>query len=110
METRWLSYDEIAAALRISPASARRLVARNKQWPRTTGNDGRARIGFPAERLPPDSPHDAFPDISPDAIPNDIPNDIPDAIPDVRGTITALNAHIETLKDMLAKAEAATEH
>ena len=45
METRWLSYDEIAAALRITPASARRLVARNKQWPRKAGNDGRARIG-----------------------------------------------------------------
>jgi hypothetical protein len=97
METRWLSYDEIAAALRITPASARRLVARNKQWPRKSGNDGRARIGIPAERLPPDNPTDAVPDVRHDAVPDDIPG--------VSGTIAALEAHVETLKAALAKAE-----
>src|SRR4051794_39447740 len=101
METRWLSYDEIAAALRITPASARRLVARNKQWPRKAGNDGRARIGIPAERLPPDNPTDAVPDVRHDAS----HDAVPDATHDVRSTIAALEAHVETLKAALAKAE-----
>jgi class 3 adenylate cyclase len=47
MNTKWLTYDELAAALRIAAGSARRLVARNKQWPRKPGNDGRVRIGVP---------------------------------------------------------------
>jgi hypothetical protein len=50
-DTRWLTYDEIAAALGITPDSARRLVAR-KKWSRTAGNDGKARIGVPVERIP----------------------------------------------------------
>lgn len=101
METRWLSYDEIAAALRITPASARRLVARTKQWPRKAGNDGRARIGIPLERLPPDNPTDAVPDVRHDAS----HDAVPDATHDVRSTIAALEAHVETLKAALAKAE-----
>ena len=101
METRWLSYDEIAVALRITPASARRLVARNKQWPRKAGNDGRARIGIPLERLPPDNPTDAVPDVRHDAR----HDALPDTTHDVRGMIAALEAHVETLKAALAKAE-----
>lgn len=76
--TRWLTYDDLAAALGITPDSARRLVGRRK-WPRKPGNDGRTLVAVPAERLPTDSP----PDVTPDAG----PGIIPDALPDVRGGI-----------------------
>lgn len=64
-ETRWLSYDALAAALKITPDSARRLVAR-RRWPRKSGNDGRALIAVPADRLPPDAPPGGLPDTPPD--------------------------------------------
>ena len=48
--TRAMTYDEIAAALRISPDSARRLV-RRRRWTKTRGNDGFARVNIPIERL-----------------------------------------------------------
>ena len=50
MNGRWLSYDEMAVALRMTPASARRLVGK-KKWPRKIGNDGRALVCVPPERL-----------------------------------------------------------
>jgi hypothetical protein len=110
LDTRWLTYDELATALRISPDSARRLVARNKAWPRKPGNDGRVRIGVPAERLPPDNPHvathDAPPDVRvddthdvvPDATHDVVPDATHDARADVTLTLAALEAHISTLK------------
>ena len=61
-QTRWLTYRELAIALRINAASARRLVARNKQWPRRPGNDGLVRIGVPIEKLPRDDTHDVVDD------------------------------------------------
>jgi hypothetical protein len=48
--TRAMTYDEIAAALRISPDSARRLV-RRRRWAKIRGNDGFARVNVPIERL-----------------------------------------------------------
>ena len=105
METRWLTYDDLAAALKITPDSARRLVARNKNWPRKPGNDDRVLIGVPAERLPPDSPHDVSLDVTPD-ISDDV---VPDVTPDVTSTVMALERHIDTLRTALAKAEAAAD-
>src|SRR3954452_24146453 len=49
-DTRWLTYDEAAVALRISPESVRRLAQRRK-WSRRPGNDGKVRLGVPTERL-----------------------------------------------------------
>src|SRR3954470_18662141 len=49
-DTKWLTYDEAAVALRISPESVRRLAQRRK-WPRRPGNDGKVRLGVPAERI-----------------------------------------------------------
>jgi hypothetical protein len=97
MDTRWLTYDELAAVLRITAGSARRLVGRNKHWSRKPGNDGRVRIGVPVERLPADNSPDPREAVA------------PDTTPAVIGTISALSHHIETLKGALAKAEAATE-
>lgn len=53
--TRWLTYDDMAETLGITPDSARRLATRHK-WPRRPGNDGRALVAVPEERL--DRPHE----------------------------------------------------
>jgi hypothetical protein len=91
-----LTYAELAEALKITPESANRL-ARRKRWPRVKGNDGRARVAVPDEALvrpvsppdnPPDSPMDSPPDSSPDKL------------------IKALEAHVATLREQLAAAEA----
>ncbi len=95
-----LTYAELAEALGITPASANKL-ARRRRWPRVPGNDGKARVSVPEEALvrrdsPPDSPSD-----SPPASPLDVP---PVSPPDK--LIKALEAHVETLKEQLAAAEA----
>lgn len=54
----WLTYDEAAARLDVKKASVQRM-ARAKKWPRRTGNDGRARIGIPPDRLTDSSPDNA---------------------------------------------------
>ena len=91
-----LTYAELARALKITPESANRL-ARRKRWPRVRGNDGKTRISVPEEMLarpvsPPDSPSDR-----PPVSPGDSP---PDKL------IKALEAHVATLKEQLAAAEA----
>ena len=48
--TRWLTYDDMATALGITPESAKRLAMRRK-WPRRPGNDGRALVAVPEDRL-----------------------------------------------------------
>ena len=105
METRWLTYDGIAQALGITPDSARRLVARNKQWPRKPGNDGRVLVGIPAERLerPPAAVPDAKDDVADDAK--------GDAGGDITHAVGILTQHIERIEKELseAKAELAAE-
>lgn len=53
----WMSYDEAAERLGILAASVKR-QARARKWPRRMGNDGRAQVDVPADRLsePPPSP------------------------------------------------------
>jgi len=100
-QTRWLTYRELAIALKINAASARRLVARNKQWPRRPGNDGLARIGVPLERLSHDDTHD---------VADDPTHDVTHApTHDDTGVIRALESHVGTLKEALSKAEARIE-
>src|SRR3954454_22875987 len=92
-ETRWLSYDDLAKALGITPDSARRLVAR-KRWPRKPGNDGRALIAVPAERLAQDRPP-AVVDDDTHAIRADVsPDDAPDNGGDVIPVVKVLSQHI----------------
>ena len=50
----WMTYDEAAAALGIKSDSVRR-QARLRSWPRRTGNDGKAQVDIPDDRLA-DSP------------------------------------------------------
>src|SRR3954468_1689257 len=105
-QTRWLTYRELAITLRINAASARRLVARNKQWPRRPGNDGLVRIGVPIEKLPRDGTHDVVDDPTRD-ITHAPTHD--DTWHDDTGVVRALEAHVGTLKEALSKAEARIE-
>lgn len=50
MQTETMTYDELAARLGIEVDSARRL-ARRRRWSKKTGNDGKARVDVPIERL-----------------------------------------------------------
>jgi len=49
-ECQWLTYADLAAALDLKLASARRLAFR-KGWRRTAGNDGLARVAVPMAEL-----------------------------------------------------------
>src|SRR3954466_13465730 len=50
MDTKLFTYAELAQALGITAASAKRLAIR-RGWPKQPGNDGRARVAVPVERL-----------------------------------------------------------
>ena len=91
-----LTYAELAAALRITPASANKL-ARRRRWPRVPGNDGRVRVAVPEDAL---VPRDRPPDTPPPS-----PSDRPPVSPPDK-LIKALEAHVATLKEQLAAAEA----
>ena len=94
----FLTYKQMAEKLGITPASARRLAARHKGWPRQNGNDGMVRIGVPRDRVPDDVPKVAKPDIAND--------DTRDDTPDNASVVSALEAHIATLKEAVERAEA----
>ena len=68
----WMSYDEAAERLCILPASVKR-QARARKWPRRIGNDGRAQVDVPADRLAEAPPSPALPVSSPDDAPGSPP-------------------------------------
>ena len=113
-ETRWLTYDGLAEALGINPDSARRLVAR-RRWPKKPGNDGRALIAVPLDRLPPDNPPDRDPDIREDATPDVTPVVPPDTsaiLPPVhalQARVTELEAELRTERERSAGLSALAE-
>ena len=88
----WLTYRELAQALGISPEAARQKAIRAR-WQRQRGNDGKARILVDLETEK--AAH--------------TPRRRPDERPDERRTFEALEAHITTLKEAVAKAEALGE-
>jgi hypothetical protein len=92
-DVRWMTYLELAHALKIGVESARNLV-RRKRWPRQAGNDGLARIGAPMQYLlehaKPDAPDEGA--LEPAANP----------VSDIQGAIAALERHIERLERELA--------
>jgi ABC-type transporter Mla subunit MlaD len=101
VDTRSLSYDEIADMLGIERESARHLAFR-RRWRRTKGNDGKARVDVPLEALPhssPATPTGGRPDSSTDG-----PTDTPAGA--VTGSETLLTRHIERLEAMLTNAQA----
>jgi chromosome segregation ATPase len=88
----WLTYRELAQALGISAEAARQKAIRAR-WQRQRGNDGKARILIDLEAEK--AAH--------------TPRRRPDEHPDERRTFEALEAHITTLKEAIAKAEALGE-
>lgn len=112
--TRWLTYDGLAEALGINPDSARRLVAR-RRWPKKPGNDGRALIAVPLERLPPDNPSDVAPDITEDTPPDITPvvppntSDIPSPVHALQARVTELEADLRTERERSAGLSAVAE-
>lgn len=98
-ESRWLTYEALGIALNIAPASAKRLALRRK-WAKRIGNEGKTLVCVPADRLPlkqavtGDNDSDSHRD------------DTVSATGDTVAIVTALNAHIETLKKQIEKLEA----
>jgi len=99
--SRWLTYDDAAQALGITPDSVRRLVAR-KQWPRQHGNDGRTLVAVPLDRLPPDNPSDISPDSTPDTRGDNTPDNPPAVTPDMSAAVAVLERHASRLEGELA--------
>ena len=101
VDTRSLSYDELADMLGIERESARHLAFR-RRWRRTKGNDGKARVDVPLEVLPqpgPVTPAGGRPDG-----PTDSSTDTPAG--SLTGSETVLTRHIERLEAMLTDAQA----
>jgi hypothetical protein len=92
MSDEWLTYREAAERIGSTPEAVRYRAMRGK-WQRRRGNDGRARIQLPDDPNPVRTP-------SAQAV------HTPSA-PSANGVlIKALQAHVETLKEQLAAAEA----
>lgn len=110
MALEWLTYSVAAERLGISPEAVRQKAIRAK-WSKRMGNDGRAEVRVDVDEL-----RAATPPRSQTELPNELPSDarpMPERAPidylaDGR-TLDALDAHIETLKTMFAKAEHAAE-
>ena len=79
-DDRWVTFDQLAEARKISRASAIRLVRRRKQWRRQKDNRGHVTVLVPAWELQP----------SPDSPPASHPAITDDNHPDAPGVITAL--------------------
>ncbi len=94
--TRWLTYDDMAEALNITPDSARRLATRHK-WPRRPGNDGRALVAVPEERL--ERPHEPRAEA-----PEPSTEDAPETSRDARALIDYLERRIGELSGELSEA------
>jgi len=89
-EREWLTYRALAGRLGVSVEAARRRALRGK-WTRVAGNDGATLV------MPPPEAFAAAPlTPTPDGPP----------VPDNAATIKALEAHVSTLKEQLAAAEA----
>jgi regulator of replication initiation timing len=97
MSDEWLTYEEVAERLAVTPRAARARAFRGR-WSKTMGNDGRARVRLPDERPAPAR--------NTTMRPTDLA--LADAL---RGQLAALESHIKTLqadKEALTQDLAAT--
>src|SRR4051812_17342595 len=95
METKLLTYPELAEALGITPASAKRLAQR-RRWPKQPGNDGRARVIVPVERL--ERQHVVAGDVTDDAGGDDAADVAGDDAGVTAIVVGALSRHVERLE------------
>ena len=98
--TRWLTYEDMGAALGITTESAKRLAMRHK-WPRRPGNDGRASVAVPEERLE-EAAQALRGDITDDDTPATAGDVTDDGRNDARALIGYLERRVEELTDDLA--------
>jgi hypothetical protein len=100
VEGEWLTYEQAAERLNVSPEAIRQKAIRGR-WRRTIGNDKRALVQLP----------DGWPDAV--RTPSERPNKHPVRMAFGRVSETlavrALEAHVQTLKEQLAAAEARAE-
>jgi hypothetical protein len=97
MAEEWLTYAELGERLGVSPEAARQKAIRAR-WQRRMTNDGKRQILVDVEDV-----MVATPPRKPREVADDRPT--PEAHPSDAQTIAALDAHIVTLKDMVAKVE-----
>lgn len=105
MAEQWLSYSELGERLGVSAEAARQKAIRSR-WRRQTANDGRTQVLVDIEELrvatTPRKPKEVSDD-------RPTPNATPDQHPADDRTFDALEAHIATLREMVAKAEGIAE-
>jgi hypothetical protein len=89
MEGEWLTYEQAAERLRVSPEAIRQRAIRGR-WQRTAGNDGRARVRLP-EGVRPSSERASKRPVRQVVDPS---------------VVKALEAHVETVKTQLAASDA----
>jgi hypothetical protein len=99
-DTRWMSYTELAVALGIKRASAKRVAMRHR-WQRQQGNDATARVAVPVTVL-----SDNRKGVRDDSR-NPVPGGIKERSPGGRSlSVTGLNAAVEVLREQVAAANA----
>ena len=101
--TRWLTYDDMAAALSITPESAKRLAMRRK-WPRRQGNDGRALVAVPEDRIADAATHGTLDEATGDDTPTAGNVVTGDGGGDARALLAYLERRVEELTEELADA------
>src|SRR3954464_1941854 len=101
METRLLTYAELADALGITAASAKRLAIR-RRWSKKPGNDGKSRVVVPIERLQAERKSVPSDDPGDDTGDDDAAVVSSDATSDKLIIVTTLTRHIERLEQELA--------
>lgn len=94
MDDGWLTYEEVAVRLGVTPRAARARAFRGR-WSKMQGNDGRARVRLPDERP------------APARVTTVLPTD-PVLVDALRSHVETLKAEIETLKGQLAASEERT--
>jgi hypothetical protein len=98
MQDRWMTYQEAAAALRMTPESIR-ARARREHWRKQLGNDGKALILVPvdAEGIPPSDDD------------GDAPASRPVKRPEPDPVVTALQARISDMESRAVELAAQVE-
>lgn len=110
VDFKLLTYAELGAALGITAASAKRLAIR-RGWQKTPGNDGKARVSVPVERLQAggDDTGDDTPPVPGDD-PNDATGDGGDTQePHLPVALEVLTRHIERLEGELVEVRSALD-